>query len=391
MKKFLGLALLVIAAPLYAAITWEPVVYPENEIFPSLVLSTATMKTEDLLAEWSEDLLGDENGMIGVTVLGLPKGAEVSVEIKANALMERSTFRGKVPEDSDEWLIFPFVSYKFDKLLRVRQSIPLAITMSVTVNGKPQGEQTVTAQVHSLNDCLYAVMDDTEEDGGVDYSWLFAAYVNESHPGIDRILREALDANQITSFTGYQSGDRNEVLAQIRAIWDVLEKKGFRYSDISTNDSDSETISSQHVRLFDDSIQARQTNCADGSVLLASILRKIGLNVSLAIIPGHMFLAVDLDDEGKRVIGIETTVMGGEPPAPAAEEAAAGWLGGALGKKTRPAESDGTFDEAVSIGTAEYRKNRRKFAAEDELNYQLIEIATARRLGIRPLASRQPE
>jgi hypothetical protein len=44
----------------------------------------------------------------------------------------------------------------------------------------------------------------------------------------------------------------------------------------------------------------------DGTVLLAAILRKIGLRPCLVHVPGHMFLAVDIDDE--TTIGLETTL-----------------------------------------------------------------------------------
>ncbi len=44
----------------------------------------------------------------------------------------------------------------------------------------------------------------------------------------------------------------------------------------------------------------------DGTVLLAAILRKIGLRPCLVHVPGHMFLAVDIDDE--TTIGLETAL-----------------------------------------------------------------------------------
>jgi hypothetical protein len=64
------------------------------------------------------------------------------------------------------------------------------------------------------------------------------------------------------------------------------------------------------VRFLDQSISSSQANCVDGSVLLCSILRKIGLNVGIMLVPGHAYVCVR-DQENKQFIaGIETTMLG---------------------------------------------------------------------------------
>lgn len=47
------------------------------------------------------------------------------------------------------------------------------------------------------------------------------------------------------------------------------------------------------------SLAMSQANCVDGRVLFASILRKIDIAPALVLIPGHMFLAFQLDQEGE--------------------------------------------------------------------------------------------
>ena len=73
---------------------------------------------------------------------------------------------------------------------------------------------------------------------------------------------------------------------------------------------------SQHVRLIDESITHSQANCVDGSVLLASILRKIGLYASLVLVPGHCFVAFSLDRELEEIRGLETTLIGAQDIEP---------------------------------------------------------------------------
>lgn len=362
------------------ALEWEPVIYPDSKIFPSYAVSTATVEVpEDVLAKWDVKHVGDENGMIGVTLSGVPKGAEFRVEVLENELMGEAVITGTIPSRSEEWLILPRIPYKFSNLLRQAQPTIVNITFKVSVDGVSQGEQVARADVRSINECLTAVLQD-EESEPVDFSWLFAAYVNENHPQIDGILREALDAGSVTSFTGYQSGERQEVRAQIKAIWDVLQKRGFRYSDITTTDSESEMVNSQYVRFFDDAIKSRSANCVDGTVLLASILRRIGLQVTLAMMPTHMFLVVDLDEEGEKQIALETTMMGDTATKPAPTK------GKPSTKAKEPAEPASTFADAVRVGNEQFRENKDNFADEEALDYQLIDVSEARRLGIRPIA-----
>jgi hypothetical protein len=89
-----------------------------------------------------------------------------------------------------------------------------------------------------------------------------------------------------------QSADPDEVMMQVFAIWNVLQRKGIKYSDISST-TPSKFVVSQTVRFLDQSIDATQANCVDGSVLMASILQKIGINSHLVMVPGHCFLAFD--------------------------------------------------------------------------------------------------
>ena len=57
-------------------------------------------------------------------------------------------------------------------------------------------------------------------------------------------------------------------------------------------------------------IGATQANCVDGSVLLASILKKIEIHSYLVLVPGHCYLAFSLDEQGTKLVGVETTMIG---------------------------------------------------------------------------------
>ena len=370
-----------LAGGLLAEIEWEPDVYPQSNFFPSLVIGTARVDpSEELFAAWGGEHQGDPQGLVGASITGLKKGDKFKLVIKPNEFMRESKYEGKVAKNpKEELLVHPKIGYQYDKLIGVSQVTPMDISMELFVNGESQGEKSVTVTVRSINDCLFGVEED--EENSSDYSWLFAAYVNENHPWVDRLLKEALQTGIVSSFDGYQAEDTDDVVRQIFAIWNVMQRHGMKYSDITTNAAESDGVYSQHVRLFNQSVDASQANCVDGTVLLAALLRKIGLHPSLVLIPGHMFLAVDLDDE--TTIGIETTLMGEKSTLDGNHEKIRPFA-----KLTEKAQKEAwaSFENAVSVGTDQLEEDAKKFESDD-LQYQIIDLESAREMGILPIRS----
>lgn len=375
-----------VEAPL-AALAWEPFVGMDGQIFPSFVVSTATLRLpqED---EEEEDprQKGEGMGFIGAAFEGVKAGSRLKVEIKANAVMEASAVEAVADQGSGEYQLFPHVQYRFDALLDWRQPMPLNLAMEAFVDGRSLGVRTQTVTVRSINDCPFAVLaeeDSDEED--LDLAWMFAAYVNEDHPWVDTLTREALQTRIVDAFTGYQAEDEAEVLKQVYSIWSVLQKRGVRYSDISTTAAASQVVASQHVRMFEETVSAQQANCVDGTVAIAAILRKIGIEPYLVTLPGHMLLAFDLDPEGNRTVGLETTMMG-DPDAAAPGRNSL--VPRELVSRFRGDASFRSFAAALAKGTDLIEENAEQFESEDA-EYQMISLEAARQLGILPLAFRK--
>ena len=128
-------------------------------------------------------------------------------------------------------------------------------------------------------------------------------------------------------------------------------------------------------------MNATQANCVDGSVLMASILRKIGINVHLVLVPGHCYLAFDADAKGETLMGLETTMLGSDKLKPLEQMPK-------LPEKVKLLEfkaSLKTFEAALGVATGDLEKNQEKF--EEGGDYQLISIQDARDFGIKPIAS----
>lgn len=79
--------------------------------------------------------------------------------------------------------------------------------------------------MRSINECPLGYVDDKMKFH--DTGEFFAAYVNEEHPQIDKLLREALDTRIVNRFLGYQGNahQSENVDKQVYALWNVLQKR----------------------------------------------------------------------------------------------------------------------------------------------------------------------
>jgi hypothetical protein len=216
--------------------------------------------------------------------------------------------------------------------------------------------------------------------GVVDHSYMFAAMVNEDAPFIDSvILKEAINSNAIShfngnngnSFAGYQdvNGDGKtdtEVVSQVFAIWYVLQSRKIRYSSITVTSNASDAgVGSQNVRSIEESFKNTQANCVDGSVLFASVMRKIGLDPFLVLVPGHMFVGFYLDEAHNKYYFLETTMLGNTDIT-------------RFSGNERLNASRKAFDAALRAG-------QQNITDTDDAGISIIDIAECRAAGIRPV------
>lgn len=411
-QTFLVIILVTLTASLRAE-DFKPHVRFDGQLFPSYIISTAGIKahagspvralgslkslTEDQSATPESEpapaeepivaptQIGDRNGLIGVEILAAKSNRPVTVTVTCDEVMEPSTFSGKLEEQGTNYFVSPKIRYKFSKLAEVTQATPLSMHFKVTIGGKIS-EETLTVLLRPINDCPLI----TIEYGDVfDTSSTFAAFVNEQHPYLDKLLREALDIGVVDSFTGYQKGEQ-EAIRQVYSIWDALVTRDIRYSNITATTSSSESVVCQHVRLIEDSLNNSQANCVDGSVLFASALRKIEIEPFLIVVPGHCYVGFFADKDKKFPLAIETTLLGnspGEDELPPPVEL----LEQAIDEEHRFDDSWPSFQLALAHGTEKMLKDGEKFSSPDEKGYLLINIAKARDSGILPIAFRGKE
>ena len=386
-----------------AEVEWTPEANMDHQLFPSLIVATATarpVEEDDVEAKTPDPyLLGERFGLVGVSIKPVTANTKVKVTLKENDLMAASTWSGELAEADKEYFIAPKVNYKFEKLRKTTQQVPLNVSFAVELNGKPAEEKTETLQVRSINDCPFGVSNEEEtlDDenfvaGSAEIGWMFAAYVNENHPMLDKILQEALATKIVNAFLGYQRDDPAEAVKQVFAIWSALQKRGIQYSSTTTTPGGSDLVYSQYVRFLDQSITNTQANCVDGSVLFASILRKISIKPFLVTIPGHMYMGFFLSPDKSDFVGLETTVIGAGNAADeekSDDPKALTKLRGKLDEKVRGEKAWKTFARAIQIATDDLAKNKAKFEGNDA-NYQMIDLDEARDDGIMPIPYTAP-
>lgn len=386
LRCLLAACLLASAGAAMAEVEWEPFVEPYNQVFPSLELATATMQTDP--EEDDPAVVGDEQGLMGVELTGVRPGTRFALTVRIPGLARDSRLSGRIPNVDESVVLAPTIAWDYALLAGIRQSRPATVEFELQLDGEPAETRTRRVRIRSVNDALYFIDEEADEDD-LDFNWLFAAYVNEEHPAVQQILKEALDAGVVDNFSGYQEGDPDDVLKQVYAIWHVLQSRGIRYSNITRTASEHANVMSQHVRFIDESLAMTQANCVDGSVLFASVLRKIDITPVLVLVPGHMFLGFALDAEGEEWAYLETTLLGDT-----SARRAGGNSGGGRPKPGGPQRAPlaskvdaslASFEAAIAEGQRQVDEAGEAFADQNDLDHQMIDIQAARELGVMPI------
>ena len=167
-----------------------------------------------------------------------------------------------------------------------------------------------------------ALLGQKAPDGSIlDLSDYLAAWVTPRHPQLEILLNQAARRHPEGRLTGYQGvksqQDADKVRQQALAIFSALRQDaGLVYvgSSLSLTFQNGQMI--QRVRLPGETLASRgSANCADGSVLFASLLELAGIKPLLVIIPGHIFLAWRIIKNTEHYEYLETTMIGERPDA----------------------------------------------------------------------------
>lgn len=291
--------------------------FPYGDIYPAMIFAFANVPDDPKPVDVRLiDPTGKLKGMSG------PSFGQVAVGIAVAQPNSRVRFQLRLDDELAEvaeeehtlreaglYLYQPRIRWRYERLRLVPQARPTNATLRVWIDGRFAGEVVKTARLRPINDAPFAM----RRAGGTTMNFsVFAAFVTEDAPWIDRFLGDVLKNSRIGAFSGYQQGPRH-ALAQVEAIYNELKRRGVRYSSITTNTGTGaeSAFISQTVRLPSEAMLNSQANCIDGVVLMASILRRIGLEPVMVFGPGHVMLGI-VHEPGPngRLAVVETTMIG---------------------------------------------------------------------------------
>ena len=350
-----------------------------GNIFPSAILSIATTDAQIIIPS-DTMYLGNPKSIIGVRVRSSKPLSHVRVEVAETKFYAQSVSEFDLPNPDIDYIIYPDIIWNYEALKNNAQPEPISVVVDAEINGKKIGRKIQTFSVRSINECLlgYYTKGRKFHDTGI----FFAAYVNEDHPMIDQILREALNTRIVNKFLGYQA--RNAAAAvdkQVYALWNVLQKRNFRYSSVSNTSLSSNVVISQRVRTFEDALNSSQINCVDGSVLFASLLRAINIEPILVRIPGHMFVGYYTDSNRKNVNFLETTMIGDVDLDDFFPDEQ---LDSTMVGQSKNQVSLITFEKSKEYATNKYNQHK-EFFNKGKANYLFLEISKGVRRKIQPI------
>lgn len=122
-------------------------------------------------------------------------------------------------------------------------------------------------------------------DDEFDTSFLIASWVTPRDPVIGNIVSKAKEYMEDRSLCGYQRENEKELIQEMDAVWTTLQDEGISYVSSSTSFGGD---LAQRIRFPRESIKEKSANCADGTVLLASIFENIELEPLIIITKDHI-------------------------------------------------------------------------------------------------------
>ena len=356
---------------------WRVRVTPFDEVFPALELSQARRHA---VVAVTDHVLGDGTGLVAVRVRSGHAGEHVRLRVDAPGLGAPVRFEATLAQADVDYELHPPLDWDVSRLLALPTPLTAQLQFTLERDDAPAGTREVVVSLRPLDEALYFV-----RDGGdsVDLSWIFAAYVDERGAAVDRILDVALKSGIVDKFDGYAGAESDRIYRQAWAIWQALTEHGIRYSSADPAIGRGPQVFSQRVRFIDETWNDRSANCVDGSVLIASVLQRIGLRSFLVLVPGHAFVGFYTDADAQHAAYLETTLLGATVSPPAKLP---GFAADIEPTRANRASLAG-FAAALAAGRAHRARIANKLDGRHRPDYALIDISAARAFGIHSIGT----
>jgi hypothetical protein len=193
-----------------------------------------------------------------------------------------------------------------------RATLRIQIDDLEDVDGKSEQQSSFPIWLLARNNAPLYIQDPSTGQWQ-DVTKYLGAWVTPNAPEVMHVLRRAAGLHPQGVIVGYQV-DAAGVTEQVRAIFTALKAENITYINSLPSFGAPEGSFMQRVRLPSESLHVQSANCIDGTVLMCSLLEAASLNPGIVLVPGHAFLAYELQDrDPNRKVQwdfVETTMIG---------------------------------------------------------------------------------
>ncbi len=159
---------------------WRVVNNFGDSIFTSYEISTSTLSANQKLSSHRQSLL--------VRIVAPASQLKCEIAVSQNRFLHESKTQEVFSKSGVHFIPLNLV-WDFDALYSVFEPRPETFTFRIWVNGQLAGERSITYQMRSINDCLLSFEEPLSKRVN-SVREMFAAYVDENDPSIDKIFRD---------------------------------------------------------------------------------------------------------------------------------------------------------------------------------------------------------
>lgn len=193
-----------------------------------------------------------------------------------------------------------------------RATLRIQIDDLEDVDGKSEQQSSFPIWLLARNNAPLYIQDPSTGQWQ-DVTRYLGAWVTPNAPEVMHVLRRAAELHPQRVIVGYQV-DAAGVTEQVKAIFNAVKAENITYINSLPSFGAPGGSYLQRVRLPSESLDVQSANCIDGTVLMCSLLEAASLNPGIVLVPGHAFLAYELQDrDPKRAVQwdfVETTMIG---------------------------------------------------------------------------------
>jgi len=196
----------------------------------------------------------------------------------------------------------------YDRLRRVHEITRASLRVHIQhLSGVTEMERSFPIWLLARTSAYLSVRD-PKTGQRIDLTSYLGAWVTPNAPEVMALLRKAAELHPQKQISGYQV-DPAGVEAQVKAIYEAVKGEQVQYinSVICFGREGSEFM--QRIRMPGETLKQRSANCIDGTVLMASVLEAASLNPGIVLVPGHAFLAWEIQERSGNWDYLETTLV----------------------------------------------------------------------------------